>query len=65
MTELRAAFTSLAASNGDSTPYELTAAVSAGAANYAFLVVPQMDAALSYWNLMVSLHGAGPARYGY
>lgn len=55
MTELRTAFTSLAATNGDSTPYELTAAVAAGPANYAFLVVPQMDAALSYWNLMVSL----------
>lgn len=53
MTALRTAFTNLAASNGDSTPYQLTAAVAAGPANYAYLVVPQMDSALSYWNLMV------------
>ena len=30
------------------------AAVSAGAPNYANLVVPQMNTALTYWNLMVS-----------
>lgn len=28
------------------------AAVAAGAENYANLVIPQMDKALSYWNLM-------------
>ena len=32
------------------------AAVPAGSANYAFLPVAQMDASLSYWNLMVCLH---------
>ena len=31
----------------------MQAAVSAGAANYANLVVPQMNTALTYWNLMV------------
>jgi hypothetical protein len=51
-TELRTAFDKLASQKGDSEPYQLTAAVSAGAANYASLVVPQMDQALSYWNLM-------------
>ncbi|KAF8201052.1 glycoside hydrolase superfamily [Mycena galopus ATCC 62051] len=51
-TELRTAFDALAVQNGDSTPYQLTAAVSAGAANYANLVVPQMDKALTFWNLM-------------
>ena len=30
------------------------AAVAAGYANYINLVVPQMNSALSYWNLMVS-----------
>ncbi|KAI0261223.1 glycoside hydrolase superfamily [Gloeopeniophorella convolvens] len=52
LTELRTAFDQLAQSNGDSVPYEITAAVSAGSANYANLVVPQMNSALSYWNLM-------------
>jgi hypothetical protein len=52
-TELRTAFDKLASQKGDSEPYQLTAAVSAGAANYANLVVPQMDKALTYWNLMV------------
>ncbi|KAH7918608.1 glycoside hydrolase family 18 protein [Leucogyrophana mollusca] len=52
LTELRTAFDELASSNGDDTPYELTAAVSAGATGYANYVFPQMDMALSYWNLM-------------
>ncbi|THU98625.1 hypothetical protein K435DRAFT_720591 [Dendrothele bispora CBS 962.96] len=52
LTELRSAFDSLAAKKGDSTPYEISAAVSAGAENYANLVVPQMNAALTHWNLM-------------
>ncbi|PAV18117.1 glycoside hydrolase family 18 [Pyrrhoderma noxium] len=52
LTSLRGAFSDLAASNGDSVPYQLTAAVPAGAANYANLNVAQMDSALSYWNLM-------------
>ncbi|KAJ7040807.1 glycosyl hydrolases family 18-domain-containing protein [Mycena alexandri] len=51
-TELRTAFDALAAKKGDATTYQLTAAVSAGLANNAFLVIPQMDKALSYWNLM-------------
>ncbi|EGN94371.1 glycoside hydrolase family 18 protein [Serpula lacrymans var. lacrymans S7.3] len=52
LTALRTAFSQLETSNGDTVPYELTAAVSAGAPNYAYYVVPQMDQALSYWNLM-------------
>ncbi|KAJ7472248.1 glycoside hydrolase superfamily [Mycena galericulata] len=51
-TELRTAFNTLQAQKGDATLYELTAAVSAGYPNYANLVVPQMNSALSYWNLM-------------
>ena len=42
-TALRTAFDALAAQKGDTTPYELTVAVSAGAANFANLVVPQMN----------------------
>jgi len=53
LTQLRSAFDALAAKKGDSTPYEISAAVSAGAENYANLVVPQMNAALTHWNLMV------------
>ncbi|KAI9438518.1 glycoside hydrolase family 18 protein [Lactarius indigo] len=52
LTELRAAMNALANSNGDTVPYQLTAAVAAGSANYASLVVPQMNSALTYWNLM-------------
>ncbi|KAH9475936.1 Chitinase 1 [Psilocybe cubensis] len=52
MTSLRTAFDNLAAQKGDQTTYLLTAAVAAGPANYAFLQVPQMNAALSFWNLM-------------
>lgn len=52
LTSLRGAFDSLATSNGDTVPYQITAAVAAGSANYANLNVAQMDAALSYWNLM-------------
>lgn len=54
LTELRTAFDKLATSKGDSVPYLLTAAVSAGPENYAHLVVPQMDKALDFWNLMVN-----------
>jgi chitinase len=39
-------------SNGDSTPYLLSAAVSSGSDNYSYLKVAQMDAGLDYWNLM-------------
>jgi len=51
--ELRAAFDDLATTKGDTTPYEITAAVSAGPKNYANLVFPQLDESLTYWNLMV------------
>lgn len=55
VTELRAAFDKLAAQKGDSAPYQLTAAVSANASTYRWLNIPQMHAALTYWNLMASL----------
>ncbi|KAJ7058105.1 glycosyl hydrolases family 18-domain-containing protein [Mycena amicta] len=51
-TALRTAFDALAAKKGDTTPYQISAAVSAGPANYANLVVPQMNSALTFWNLM-------------
>lgn len=53
LTELRTAFTSLQTSNGDSVPYQITVAVAAGLDNAANYVVPQMDKAIDYWNLMV------------
>ncbi|KAG6865811.1 hypothetical protein C0991_011616 [Blastosporella zonata] len=52
LTSLRTAFTALATKKGDKVPYQLTAAVSAGPENYQYLNVPQMNAALDYWNLM-------------
>ncbi|EIN05503.1 hypothetical protein PUNSTDRAFT_122390 [Punctularia strigosozonata HHB-11173 SS5] len=52
LTSLRSAFDTLATQNGDTVPYQLTAAVAAGPANYQYYVVPQMDKALTYWNLM-------------
>ncbi|KAF9447351.1 carbohydrate-binding module family 5 protein [Macrolepiota fuliginosa MF-IS2] len=52
LTSLRTAFNQLASSKGDSTPYLITAAVAAGSENYANYVIPQMNSALSYWNLM-------------
>ncbi|KAG6878469.1 hypothetical protein C0993_006311 [Termitomyces sp. T159_Od127] len=51
-TALRTAFDALATKKGDNVPYQLTAAVAAGPANYQHLKVPQMNAALNYWNLM-------------
>ncbi|KAG6816385.1 hypothetical protein H0H87_006534 [Tephrocybe sp. NHM501043] len=51
-TSLRTAFTALQSKKGDSVPYQLTAAVSAGSSNYQYLNVPQMNAAMDYWNLM-------------
>ncbi|TRM68691.1 glycoside hydrolase family 18 protein [Schizophyllum amplum] len=51
-TELRKAFNALQKKKGDKTPYQLTAAVGAGADGYGHLDVPAMDAALNYWNLM-------------
>ncbi|KAG6897598.1 hypothetical protein C0992_013276 [Termitomyces sp. T32_za158] len=52
LTALRSAFTALATKKGDKVPYEITAAVAAGPTNYQHLKVPQMNAALDYWNLM-------------
>ncbi|KAF8908087.1 glycoside hydrolase superfamily [Gymnopilus junonius] len=52
LTSLRTAFDQLAAKKGDTSPYLITAAVAAGPANYEYLQVPQMDAAVSFWNLM-------------
>ncbi|EGO19000.1 glycoside hydrolase family 18 protein [Serpula lacrymans var. lacrymans S7.9] len=52
ITALRQGFDNLKTSNGDSVSYEITVAVSASAANYGNYVVPQMDKALTYWNLM-------------
>ncbi|GBE84663.1 Endochitinase B1 [Sparassis crispa] len=52
LTELRTAFDQLATSKGDTVPYQITAAMPAGWQNYEYLPVPQMDTALTYWNLM-------------
>ncbi|KAI0746667.1 glycoside hydrolase superfamily [Daedaleopsis nitida] len=52
VTELRTAFTNLASKKGDKVPYLISAAVSAGPANYAYLDMPKMNAAMDYWNLM-------------
>lgn len=52
LTELRTAFDNLATQKGDSTPYQITVAVPAGSQNYVWLKFPQMDEAVSYWNLM-------------
>ncbi|KIY47749.1 glycoside hydrolase family 18 protein [Fistulina hepatica ATCC 64428] len=52
LTELRTAFDELATNKSDTVPYQITVAVSAGSANYEYLVVPQMDEAVTYWNLM-------------
>ncbi|KAI0036407.1 glycoside hydrolase superfamily [Vararia minispora EC-137] len=52
LTELRSSLDSLASSNGDTVPYQITAAVAAGLSNAVYYNVPQMDKAISYWNLM-------------
>ncbi|KZT03657.1 carbohydrate-binding module family 5 protein [Laetiporus sulphureus 93-53] len=52
LTELRAGFDALATKKGDTVPYQITAASPAGYDNYQYFNVPQMDAALTYWNLM-------------
>lgn len=51
LTELRAAFDKLQSDMGESVPFQLSAAVSAGPTK-SLLKVKQMDAALTYWNLM-------------
>jgi len=53
LTELRTAFTALQHKKGDNVPYQITAAVAAGPTHYQWYNVPQMNAALDYWNLMV------------
>ncbi|CAE6466923.1 unnamed protein product [Rhizoctonia solani] len=50
--ETRAGLDAHAKSKGDTVPYELNAAVSAGAQNYQNLKVKDMDEYLTYWNLM-------------
>ncbi|KAG8716418.1 hypothetical protein FRC09_015764 [Ceratobasidium sp. 395] len=50
--ELRAGLDSHAAKKGETNPYLITAAVSAGQPNYSALLVSQMDPYLSFWNLM-------------
>ncbi|EPS99490.1 hypothetical protein FOMPIDRAFT_40309 [Fomitopsis schrenkii] len=52
LTEMRTAFDALATEKGDSTTYQLTIAAPAGYDNYQYFNVKQMDAALTYWNLM-------------
>ncbi|KAJ6616452.1 glycoside hydrolase [Mycena sp. CBHHK59/15] len=50
--ELRAAFKKLEQANGNASHYQLSAAVSAGVDNSAYLVIPKMDKALDFWNIM-------------
>jgi len=52
LSELRAALDAHQATKGDAVPYLLSAAVSAGAENYASLQVAHMDPSLDFWNLM-------------
>ncbi|TFK96479.1 glycosyl hydrolases family 18-domain-containing protein [Pterulicium gracile] len=52
LTAMRTALNQLAQRKGDAVPYQLTVAVAAGASNYQHLNVPQMEAALNFWNLM-------------
>lgn len=56
VTALRTAFTQLQSRKGDAVPYLISAAVGAGPAGYTYLNVPQMNAAMDYWNLMVSTY---------
>lgn len=53
LTELRKGFAALKDRKGDSTPYLISAAVAAGPKHYAHYKVPQMNAAIDFWNLMV------------
>ncbi|KAI1798302.1 glycoside hydrolase superfamily [Ganoderma leucocontextum] len=52
VSELRTAFDNLQTKKGDSTPYLITAATSAGQPNYEHMKFPQMNEALTFWNLM-------------
>ncbi|KAF8317680.1 glycoside hydrolase family 18 and carbohydrate-binding module family 5 protein [Clavulina sp. PMI_390] len=59
MAELRAGLDAHAHSKGDHVPYQLTAAVPAGAANYVNFSVKSLDHLLTFWNLMAYDY-AGP-----
>ncbi|EJU03683.1 glycoside hydrolase, partial [Dacryopinax primogenitus] len=59
LSELRAALDAHQQSKGDTVPYSLSAAVSAGPQNYAKLQVKEMDPLLDLWNLMAYDY-AGP-----
>ncbi|KIY65734.1 glycoside hydrolase family 18 protein [Cylindrobasidium torrendii FP15055 ss-10] len=50
--ELRTALDDLQKSKSDENPYLISVAVSAGSSNYANLVIPKMDEAIDFWNLM-------------
>ncbi|KAG8759945.1 hypothetical protein FRC12_009648 [Ceratobasidium sp. 428] len=52
LSELRTALNAHATKKGETNPYLITAAVPAGQPNYSNLLVKQMDASLSFWNLM-------------
>lgn len=52
LAELRIALDAHAASKGDTVPYQITAAVSAGYSGYQYLPIAAMDDTLTYWNLM-------------
>ena len=53
LSALRSGLDDLATRKGDTVPYQISAAVAAGYEHYVNLVIPQMDAALDHWNLMV------------
>ncbi|KAF8603036.1 hypothetical protein BDV93DRAFT_493979 [Ceratobasidium sp. AG-I] len=52
LSELRSALDAHAKKKGESNPYQLSAAVPAGAANYQNLLVSEMNPSLTMWNLM-------------
>ncbi|KAF9519413.1 glycoside hydrolase family 18 protein [Hydnum rufescens UP504] len=52
LSELRAGLDAYASWKGDTTPYEISAAVPAGSANYQNLLIADMDKILTSWNLM-------------
>ncbi|KAB5590955.1 Glycoside hydrolase family 18 protein [Ceratobasidium theobromae] len=52
LSEMRQALDAHAKKKGETNPYQLSAAVPAGEANYKALLVSQMDSSLTRWNLM-------------
>ncbi|KAG8686151.1 hypothetical protein FRC08_012728 [Ceratobasidium sp. 394] len=52
LSELRSALDAHAKRKGETNPYQLSAAVPAGAANYQNLLVSKMNPYLTMWNLM-------------